>query len=414
MAARALQGKHIVLGVTGSIAAYKAVALASELTQAGAVVDVIMTRSATRLVQPLSFQAITHRPVVIEMFHLLAETEIGHVTLAKSADLLLIAPITAHTIARLAAGLADDMLAATALATRAPIIIAPAMETGMWENPITQTNVERLRETRGVVVVGPGEGRLASGAVGVGRMAEPDEIVGTARMVLGRGGDLAGRQVLVTAGGTQEPIDPVRVVTNRSSGRMGYALAEAARDRGARVTLIHAPTALKVPVGVEDVAVETAQEMRDAVFAALPGTEILIMAAAVADYRPASPSSRKIKKREEPLHLTLERTPDILSQVANWRARVAAEASSLKVVVGFAAETEELITNARTKLEAKRLDLIVANPVPQAFGDALNQATLIDRQGRVEELPPLPKEELAELVLDRVVALLGMRKLDEK
>jgi len=409
MAAKVLQGKHIVLGVTGSIAAYKAVALASELTQAGAVVDVIMTKSATELVQPLSFQAITHRPVVTEMFHLLAETEIGHVTLAKSADLLLIAPITAHTIARLAAGLADDMLAATALATRAPIVIAPAMETGMWENPITRANVERLRETRGVVVVGPGEGRLASGAVGVGRMAEPDEIVGTVRMVLGRDGDLAGRRVLVTAGGTQEPIDPVRVVTNRSSGRMGYALAEAARDRGARVTLIHAPTALKVPVGVEDVAVGTAQEMRDAVFAALPGTEVLIMAAAVADYRPASPSSRKIKKGEEPLHLTLERTPDILGQVANWRALATAAVSSLKVVVGFAAETEELITNARTKLEAKRLDLIVANPVPQAFGDALNQATLIDRQGRVEELSPLPKEELAEQVLDRVVALLGMR-----
>ncbi len=404
MAPRVLQGKRIVLGVTGSIAAYKAITLASELTRAGAVVDVIMTQAATKLIQPLSFQAITHRPVVTEMFHLLAETEIGHVTLARSADLVLIAPITANTIARLAAGLADDMLTATALATRAPIVIAPAMETGMWENPITKANVARLRQTRDVVVVGPGEGRLASGAVGVGRLAEVDEIVGTARMVLGRGGPLAGHNVLVTAGGTREAIDPVRFISNWSSGRMGYVLAEAARDRGARVTLIHAPTALKTPVGVKDVSVVSAQEMRDAVFAALPGASALLMAAAVADYRPASPRASKIKKGEGALTLELERTPDILAEVAGWRSSQPAPGL---VVVGFAAETEDLITNARAKLERKGMDLIVANPVPQAFGDALNQATIIDREGGLEELPPLPKDELAEHVLDRVQALLA-------
>ncbi|MFQ6059031.1 MAG: bifunctional phosphopantothenoylcysteine decarboxylase/phosphopantothenate--cysteine ligase CoaBC [Anaerolineae bacterium] len=410
---RILRDKHIVLGVTGSIAAYKAVGLASRLVQAGATVDVIMTEAATELVQPLSFQAITHRPVVTEMFtpstrsghRLLAKMEIGHVTLAQRADLMVIAPATANTIAKLAAGLADNMLTATALATRAPIIIAPAMESAMYESPVTQENLARLRQ-RGVTIVEPGYGRLASGAVGVGRLAEMEDILGTIRLVLGQGGDLAGRRVVVTAGGTREPIDPLRFVGNRSSGRMGYALAEAARDRGAKVTLVAGPTALITPPGVQFVPVDTAQEMRDAVLAALPGADVLIMAAAVADYRPAEIRERKIKKGEGGLTLKLVRNPDILAQVARWRE--SEPGGSRLVVVGFAAETEDLVENARAKLEAKGLDLIVANPVPVSFGAPESQATLIDHQGEVTELPLLPKEEIAERVLDRVVGFLRL------
>ncbi|MFB0534099.1 MAG: bifunctional phosphopantothenoylcysteine decarboxylase/phosphopantothenate--cysteine ligase CoaBC, partial [Anaerolineae bacterium] len=281
-----LRDKHIVLGISGGIAAYKAAEVASRLVKAGATVDGVMTEAATRFVTPLTFQALTHRPVITEMFALLRETEIGHVSLAQRADLLVIAPATANTIARLAAGLADNMLTATALGTRAPMLLAPAMETGMWENPLTQDNVARLQEMRDVTVVGPGVGRLASGRVGPGRMAEPAEILDWVRIILGRGGGLAGQRVVVTTGGTREPIDPVRFIGNHSSGKMGYALALAARDRGAKVTLISAPAALPPPVGMELVAVQTAQEMRQAVLAALPESDALMMAAAVADYRP--------------------------------------------------------------------------------------------------------------------------------
>jgi len=393
--ARVLKGKQIVLGVTGSIAAYKAVELASRLVKAGATVDVVMTEAATEFVTPLTFQSITARPVVIEMFKLLRETDIAHVSLARRADVLVIAPATANTIAKLAAGLADNMLTATALATTAPIVVAPAMETGMYENPATQESLARLRQ-RGVTIIEPGYGRLASGTIGVGRLAEVEEIMGTIRMVLGRGGDLAGRKVVVTAGGTQEPIDPVRFIGNPSSGRMGYSLAEAARDRGAVVTLIAGPTTLPKPVGVDFIPVRTAEEMREAVLEATPGADVLIMAAAVADYRPASIAGRKIKKGKERLTLELVRNPDILAEVADRQL----------LKVGFAAETEDLIENARAKLTEKRLDLIVANPVPASFGGDTIQATLIARDGEVTELPPLPKSELAELVLDKVVELL--------
>jgi len=404
-----LQDKSIVLGVTGGIAAYKAVEVASRLVKSGATVDVIMTEAATEFVGPLTFQAITHRPVVTEMFALLQETEtcgersrtIGHVSLAKRADLLIIAPLTANTLAKLAGGLADNMLTATALDTRAPLLIAPAMETGMWENPITQANLARLQEARDVIVVGPAHGRLASGAVGAGRMAEPEEIVEAARWVLGRGGALAGRQVVVTAGGTREPLDPVRVLTNRSSGKMGYALARAARDRGAQVTLIHAPTTLPTPWGVDEVEVETTQQMRDAVLAVLPQTDILLMAAAPVDFRPASIAPQKIKKQvtEEGFILELERTPDILMEVAARREEV----GQPLVTVGFAAETENLIENARQKLRSKRLDLMVANDPRQAMGADVSQVTLLDPSGRVEELPPLPKDEVAERVVEWVI-----------
>jgi phosphopantothenoylcysteine decarboxylase/phosphopantothenate--cysteine ligase len=257
-----LRDKQIILGITGGIAAYKAAEVASRLVKAGTTVDVVMTEAATKFVTPLTFQALTHRPVITEMFALLRETEIGHVSLAQRADLLIIAPATANTIAKLAAGLADNMLTATALGTQAPILLAPAMETRMWESPLTQDNVARLQKMRDVTVVGPGVGRLASGGMGPGRMAEPAEIVDWARIILGRGGPLAGQRVVVTTGGTQEPIDPVRFIGNHSSGKMGYALALSARDRGATVTLISAPTALPAPTGVQLVAVQAAQEMQ--------------------------------------------------------------------------------------------------------------------------------------------------------
>jgi phosphopantothenoylcysteine decarboxylase/phosphopantothenate--cysteine ligase len=392
-----LQDRSIVLGVTGGIAAYKAAALCSSLVKAGASVDVILTDAAREFVAPLTFQALTHRPVVVEMFSLLAETEIGHVSLAKRADLVIIAPATANTMAKLAAGLADNMLTTTVLATQAPILLAPAMESQMWANPLTQENVARLQQLRDVSIVGPGEGRLASGSSGTGRMAEPEEILDAVRWVLGRKGPLAGRRVVVTAGGTREPLDPIRFLGNRSSGQMGYALACAARDRGAQVTLI-STIQRPAPFGAELVPVETAVEMRDAVLAALPQTDALLMAAAVADYRPQTAASQKIKKGAEGLALELARTPDILAQVAAVRR-------AGRVIVGFAAETENLLENARHKLERKRLDLIVANDARQAMGASTNQVTLVSADGSVEELPLLSKSEVAERVLDRVTAL---------
>jgi phosphopantothenoylcysteine decarboxylase/phosphopantothenate--cysteine ligase len=397
-----LEGKTVVLGVTGGIAAYKAAALCSHLVKAGAVVDVILTDAAREFVAPLTFQALTHRPVVTEMFSLLAETEIGHVSLAQRADLLIIAPATANTLAKLAAGMADNMLTATALATEAPILLAPAMESHMWANPLTQANLDRLCEMRDMVVVGPGEGRLASGASGVGRMAEPEEILDAACWVVGRDGPLAGRRVIITGGGTREPVDPVRYVGNRSSGQMAYALAYAARDRGAQVTLI-STTGQPAPFGVALVPVETAGEMRDAVLDLLAQADALVMAAAVADYRPAAVVTHKIKKGEGAWSLDLVRTTDILAEVANRR-------KGAQVTVGFAAETEDLVENALGKLRRKRLDLIVANDARQAMGASTNQVTLIGADGSVEALPLLLKTEVAELIMDRVAALLALKR----
>jgi phosphopantothenoylcysteine decarboxylase/phosphopantothenate--cysteine ligase len=396
-----LRDRSIVLGVTGGIAAYKAAHLCSSLVKAGAMVDVILSDAAREFVTPLTFQALTHRPVVTEMFALLAETEIGHVSLARRADLLIVAPLTANTLAKLAAGLADNMLTATALATGAPILLAPAMESHMWTNPLTQANVARLREMRDVTLVGPGEGRLASGASGVGRMAEPDEIVDAARWVVGRRGSLAGRRVVVTAGGTREPLDPIRFIGNRSSGRMGHALALAARDRGAEVTLIDT-TGRPAPFGAKPVPVETAADMRDAVLGALPGADVLLMAAAVGDYRPESVASHKIKKEAAGLKLDLVRTPDILAEVATRRR-------AEQVIVGFAAETTHLLENALVKLEEKRVDMIVANDATQAMGAATNQVTLLGADGSVEELPRAAKEKVAGEIVDRVEHLLAHR-----
>jgi len=393
-------GKTVVLGVTGSIAAYKAVDLASKLTQAGINVDVVMTKAATEFVTPLTFRHITRRPVVIDMFAPVADFRPGHVALAERADVMVIAPATANTIAKLAMGIADDLLSCSVLATEAPLIIAPAMDVGMYQNQVTQENLERLR-SRGAIIVGPAYGRLVTGVMGLGRLATVDEILGTIYQVLGRHGDLAGRRLVVSAGGTQEPLDPVRYLSNRSSGKMGYAIAEAARDRGATVILISAPTALIPPVGVELVPVASALQMCDAVLERASDADALIMTAAVADYRPAAAAEHKIKRDPERLTLELVKNPDILSQVRGELIKV-----------GFAAESEDLLPNATRKLEQKGLDLIVANDITAAdsgFAVDTNRVVLIDRSGEVQQLPLLPKSEVAHRILDKVLSLLAAR-----
>jgi len=392
-----LTDKTIVLGVTGSIAAYKAADLASKLAQAGAKVNVVMTESATKFVTPLTFRSLTKRPVVTSMWELSSEFSIEHVAPADAADVVVIAPATANVIAKLAAGIADDMLTATVLATRAPVIIAPAMHANMFQNPVTQDNLAKLR-ARGFTTVGPDYGRLASGDTGPGRLVETQQIIATISDVLAKSHDLTGRHLVITAGGTQEPIDPVRFIGNRSSGKMGLALAEAARDRGAEVTLITAPTHLPEPAGILVIPVRTAAEMKNAVTKAVKQASALIMAAAVADYQPTSPAESKIKKESPSLNLELTRTPDILGEVTGSFLRV-----------GFAAESEDLVANARKKLAQKGLDFIVANDItdPESGFDAdTNKVTIIDKEGKAESLPLMSKREVAERILDRVVRIL--------
>lgn len=392
-----VKGKTIVMGVTGGIAAYKAAEIASQLTQSGARVNVILTQEAIQFISPITFRALTGRPVVAEMFDLGSEFSIEHVSLAKAADIVVIAPATANIIAKLAAGIADDMLCCTVLATKAPVVVAPAMETNMYTNPITQDNLSKLK-ARGFIIVGPATGWLASGKEGLGRLAEVNDIIGTIRQVLGMYGDLRGRHIVVTAGGTQEPIDPVRYISNRSSGKMGYALAEAARDRGAKVTLVAAPASLPEPAGVNVIRVGTADEMRQAVESSAPQTDVLIMAAAVADYRPTKAAKDKLRKEKLGLTLEMECTPDILGTVKGDFIRV-----------GFAAESSNLLENARGKLEQKKLDFIVANDITaidSGFGTDTNRVTIIDCEGRIDSLPLLPKREVADRVLDKVAALL--------
>lgn len=398
-----LDKKTIVLGVTGSIAAYKAAGLASALTQEGAMVDVIMTRSAGEFVKPLTFQALTQRPVVTDMFALDSQSRVQHVTLGQTADLVVIAPASAHTIARLAWGLADDVLSCTVLSTTAPVLVAPAMESHMYANPATQENLGRLR-SRGFVIIEPEYGHLASGAVGRGRLAGDGAIMSAIRQALGGVSDLTGRRVVVTAGGTQEPIDPVRYISNRSSGRMGYALAEAARDRGAEVVLISGPAAIAAPGGIKLVPVVTAMEMREAVMEEVPACDAIIMAAAVADYRLETPASQKIKRMAPELTLKLVKNPDILGEVS-------AHARRPKVVVGFAAESQDLLKNAQTKLVARNLDLIVANDITASdsgFGAENNRVVLIGRDQEPSALPLMPKRQVADRVWDAVVTLLRL------
>ena len=392
-----LRGKHILLGVTGSIAAYKAVLILRELVQAGARVTVVMTASAQQFIAPLTFQVLSRRPVYTSLFD--PSDEIRHLTLAEQADLILIAPATANIIGKIANGVADDLLTTLVLASPAPLVLAPAMDGDMWIHPVLQRNMSVL-EGLGVRVIPPEEGPLASGKTGMGRLAPEDRIVSTVVDRLARREDFKGETVLVTAGPTQEPIDPVRYLTNRSSGKMGYALARGAQWRGARVILISGPTHLPCPARVEQVPVRTAAEMREAVLRYFPEATVLIMAAAVSDYRPRRPMDRKLKKGSEAILLELEPTPDILSEVGPQRGN--------RVLVGFAAETQDLPDQAKAKLQRKRLDLIVANDVTQAgagFDLDTNIVTLIDAQGEVTALPKLSKTDAAERILDRIKEL---------
>lgn len=395
-----LTDRHIVLGVTGSIAIYKACDLASKLTQAGAIVDVAMTPESRKFVAPITFQSVTGRRAYSDLWDEASEISELHVALARRADLMIIAPATATVIARLAHGLAEEIVSLTALATRAPLVLAPAMDPQMWGHPATVANLETLR-SRGVSFIGPEEGRLASGQVGLGRMSEVSTIMGAARQVLGRDGDLAGRRVVVSAGGTHEAIDPVRFVGNESSGKMGFAVAEAARDRGADVLLVAGPVALPDPFGVRVVRVKSAAQMRDAIVPECQGADMLVMAAAVADYQPAEPIGQKIKREgRDGLDLPLARTPDILLEVGRPKGMVK---------VGFAAESQDLVENAAAKVAAKDLDLIVANDItaPDAgFAVDTNRVTILDRAGNAEELPLQSKYEVACRILDRAAALI--------
>lgn len=399
-----LTGRRLVVGVSGSIAAYKSVYLVRRLTEAGAEVHVAMTRAAGRFVTPLTFAAVSGRPVLNDLF---AGTPNAHVTLAEAAHAAVVAPATADLIARHAHGIADDALTTMLLAVRGPVFMAPAMDGGMWEHPATRDNVALLSR-RGVRFLGPEAGPLASGLTGVGRMVEPEAVVRALIEAMNgapeaseRPADLAGEHVLVTAGPTREWLDPVRFLSNPSTGRMGFEVAAAAAARGARVTLVAGPVALPTPPGCTRVDVESADQMRDAVHRHLDGATVLVMAAAVSDYRPASPSPHKEKKGAGETTLRLARTDDILAGLAGR-----APAGLLRV--GFAAETRDVIAQARAKRARKELDLIVANDVTEpgaGFGADTNRVTLIGRDGDETALPLLPKREVAEAILDRVAAL---------
>ena len=399
-----LSGKRIILGVTGSIAAYKAADLASKLTQAGAQVDVIFTNAAEKFITPLTFQSVTGRRAYIDSDLWGNEAHVLHVGLGHQTDLLVIAPCTANTIAKLAHGQADSLLTVTALASTAPLVIAPAMDGGMYDHPATQENLDTLRK-RGADIIEPAEGHLASGLTGIGRLPETATLIGNIRLILGRRGLLAHKKVVITAGGTQEPLDPVRVLTNHSSGKQGYALAQAALDAGAQITLISAPTALTPPVGADVVNVETANQMLEAVLKESEGCDALIMAAAVADFRPKNTAKDKIKKEGGVPQIKLEATEDILKTVA---------ASGLgqkrpRVVAGFSAESQSLIENAVYKLQSKNLDLIAANDISAedaGFAIKTNRITLPPTNKRRESLALMSKTEAAEIIIERIAALL--------
>ncbi len=393
--ARIFQGRRILLGVSGGIAAYKAVEVARSLTLEGALVDVALTRAAREFVTPLTFQALTRRRVYTDVFEPWTPEEAGHVSLGAEADAVLVAPATANVIAKLAHGLADDMLTVSALATTAPLIVAPAMEHHMYLHPATQANLRTL-ESRGARVVGPEEGPLASGASGYGRLAAPERLVAAVRAALATGGPLAGVRVVVTAGPTREPIDPIRFISNRSSGKMGYAIAQAALDAGAHVTLISGPTAIAPPSEASVVQVETALEMAEAVDRTVEDARVLIMTAAVADYRPVEVAAEKIKKQAEDISLTLTRTIDILASIQR--------PGLLKV--GFAAETAHLLQYAEDKLRRKGVDLLIANEARSTMGSDQSQAYLLQPGSPPERLPLLHKDALAELIVERVAALL--------
>ncbi|HUI87150.1 MAG TPA: bifunctional phosphopantothenoylcysteine decarboxylase/phosphopantothenate--cysteine ligase CoaBC [Anaerolineales bacterium] len=399
-----LNGKRILLGVTGSIAAFKAADLASKLTQLGAQVDVILTPAAEKFLMPLTFQSVTGRHTYTDADLWGGEAHILHIGLAHQADLLVIAPCTANTMAKLAYGAADNLLTITALACKCPLMIAPAMDGGMFEAEITHENLRIVTE-RGVYIAGPAEGRFASGLSGKGRLLESAELIGHIRLVLGRHGPLADKKAVVTAGGTQEPLDPVRVLTNRSSGRQGYALAQAALDSGAGVVLITAPTSLPTPIGARVLEVETAQQMRKNVLSESAKADVLIMAAAVADFRPKKTARNKMKKREGIPRIELEATEDILKAVVDQKS----SKRRPRLVIGFAAESRDVLANASEKLKSKKLDFIVANDIASSdagFGVETNRVTLLFPNGKKESLPLMSKAEVAEAVIARVAALL--------
>ena len=403
-----LNNKHILLGVTGSIACYKAADLASKLTQAGALVDVVLTDAATRFITPLTFQSVTGRKAFTDDDLWGSEGHVLHIQLGKTAELMIIAPATANTLAKLAHGLADNLLAVTALAAHCPVVVAPAMDGGMYQHSATQTNLDTLRQ-RGLYVVGPVSGHLASGETGTGRMVEPVELVGHARMLLGQEGSLAGYKVIVTAGGTREPIDPVRSITNRSSGKQGFALAQAAIDQGAEVTLISGPVAIPTPIGAKRINVNTTQEMLDAVLVELKNSNILIMAAAAADFTPLKPAEDKIKKSEGIPTIQLTTAPDILEKVA----AVKAQTGIPEITVGFAAESRDLIANAQVKLKAKKLDMIVANDISAndaGFEVDTNRVTLLFPDGDSEYLPLMSKDDVAGEIIARIASLLASKR----
>ncbi len=399
-----LADKHIALGVSGSIAAYKALSIASQLTQAGAQVDTILTSAAGELVRPLAFRAITHREVVSDLWASGSEMAMDHVALAHRAQALLVAPATADRIAKLSLGLAEDALGSTALACPAPLLLAPAMEPNMWSHPATQEHVARL-DARGATWVGPEEGRMASGKRGLGRMAEPARIVDALRAVLARGGPLAGRRVLITAGPTREAIDPVRFLSNRSTGSMGLALARVARDLGAEVRLVHGPVPVEPMAGLRAIPVESALEMQAAVEHQIEGCDLLVMTAAVADYRPAEIADRKIKKQPGDMQLRLARNPDIL---VGLRERFEASDRPRPFRIGFAAETEDLEVNARGKLDRKGLDLVVANAVPASFGPGPQRVLMVEA-GTATPVQAADKLALAQAILQRACEALQQR-----
>lgn len=396
-----LDNKRIVLGVTGSIACYKSIDLASKLTQAGAEVDVILTRSAQEFISALTFRSLTHRRVITDLFDEESEDPVEHIALAKKADILVVAPATANVLAKMKYGFADDALTATILATNSPILVAPAMESNMWQNDATQENIATLIK-RGIKFIGPAEGHLASGGSGYGRLESIDTIMNGISNILEQTTDLKEKHIIISAGGTQEPIDAVRVITNRSSGKQGYALASAAVSRGARVTLITAPTSLPDPPGAKVVHINTAREMLKGVTAAIKDAgDALIMAAAVADWESDKQSKVKLKKiaGENTMSLSLKQTPDILKAVSTEKI----------IKIGFAAETENLINNATEKLNEKDLDMIIANDVSSTdsgFSVDNNRVVILDKKGTQTELPLLTKLEVADHIMDRLSELL--------
>ena len=396
-----LQGKFVVLGVTGSIAAYKSVELVRLLKKAGANVQVIMTKSGCKFIKPLTFQVLSQNPVITEMFKEPSRWDVEHVALADKADIFLVAPATANIIAKMAAGIADDILSSTLLATKAKIIVAPAMNVNMYENPITQRNIAALRKLD-ITVLEPEEGDLACGYSGKGRFPEPKDIVEHIKVILGKDGGLKDKRFLITAGPTREPIDPVRFISNYSSGKMGYALAEKAIQRGARVTLVSGPTNLSPPLGLEQfIAVNTAKEMYNAVLRHYDDVDVVIKSAAVADFSPKNIKSEKIKKHNTQMTIELEKNPDILQELGNKKAG--------QILIGFAAETSDLTVNAHEKLRKKNLDFIVANDLTKAgagFAADTNIVSIIYKDGRIEELPKMSKKDLANVILDRVMLLL--------